>query len=421
MIGTTGLEGYRTTPSSSFYRRIFAFRERIFWYSFLMAFPAILLIQQNISVYLFPFVIVAAWNLIGFPFRYRHFSQLTVLGFGLSAIASVMNIPDELVNENIENALQVLPNYLYWCILVWFLISISPLLDVKQINKAIFFGLIVTILYYFFFQRTGIRAIPIFKGLTQNSFAFLLICFSPIAFYYSRERYGRFGSLFCALVFVLSGFLSGSRSSSLLVLAGVGLVFLIDRMTVVRAVVLLAVLTPVILVVLDLDFFRSFVMRLNPRTYELLYDRETTLRTDQSYLVRLAMVEKGLEIYREHPLTGIGLNNFSNYEVEIPGNFEGAYLVRNKTRLNETSSHNSYVALLAEGGILLLSSFVVLLLTIVTIFVVRSGKVPREQRPYFVGLILMAAHLYVITAIVNVFAWFLIGLCGAWIARISTR
>jgi len=37
----------------------------------------------------------------------------------------------------------------------------------------------------------------------------------------------------------------------------------------------------------------------------------------------------------------------------------------------------------------------------------------RFERPVYVGILAMSVHLYFISDIVNVFAWFLIGLCCA--------
>lgn len=381
-----------------------------------MAFPAILLVQ-NLSIYLFPFVILAAWRLIGFPLKYRHFIQFFALFFAFAAVASVYNIPSGLWHSNLENALQVLPNYLYWALLIWLLVSVRPYLEITQISGAIFYGLILSVIYFFFLQRSGLTVLPIFKGLTQNAFAFILICFAPIAASYSRRKYGAAGGLAFAVLFSLAGFLSESRSSSVLVVLGILLVYLVERYRISVVFLIMVFTGPLVFFISQSDVAKRLVMSLNERTYELIYNSDETFKSDRSYLVRRAMIEKGLAIHERYPLTGIGLNNFANYTVKIPGNFEGAYLVKDKRGLNETSAHNSYIGMLAEGGLFLLLSFLAIITSAMAYFFISCAKMPSHDRPFFIGLLMMSIHLYFIMAIVNVFAWFLIGICCALMSK----
>lgn len=382
----------------------------LWWYAFFMAFPTILFVQ-NISIYIFPFVILAAWKLVGFPFSYRHWIQIVVLLFGIAALLSVLNMPNEMRQYYYAHSLYVLPNYIYWCILVWFLISVGPFLNLAVVARGICVGLLLTLIYYFIAQDAGITGFAIFKRLTQNTFAFILICFSPVAVLYIKERYGWVSTIIVAIILVLAGFLGGSRSSSMLVLSGIAMVLFYSRFSAIKVTLVGVVLLPLAAILLNTDLVRDLIRNLNPRTYELIYDTEKVVSTDRSYLVRLAMVEKGIEIYKKHPYTGVGLNNFTNYSVRIPGEFEGARLIKNKRGLNDKSAHNSYVGILAEGGLFLFIPFVTLILICVLFFTFRSSQMSSLQKAFFVCLIHMAVHLYFIMAIVNVFAWFVIGVC----------
>ena len=155
----------------------------------------------------------------------------------------------------------------------------------------------------------------------------------------------------------------------------------------------------------------NIIETLNPRTHDLLYETSTTFKTDRSYLVRRAQIEKGLVLFEKKPLTGIGLNNFSSFnDVKLLGDFEGAIYVINKPGITETSSHNSYINLLAEGGLLLAVPFALLILYTLVIFVKLFKELNNSEISFVIGFLMMLVHLYFITALVNVFCWFMIGM-----------
>jgi O-antigen ligase len=125
------------------------------------------------------------------------------------------------------------------------------------------------------------------------------------------------------------------------------------------------------------------------------------------------MVEKTLIIFDEHSLTGIGLNNFTNYDVYFEGNFEGSQFVVNKDGTNDKSAHNSYASILAEGGLLLFIPLALLLLFNIIHFFKSFTKRSQMENAFYWSFLGMCIHLYFISAILNVFAWFLIGIVTA--------
>jgi hypothetical protein len=44
------------------------------------------------------------------------------------------------------------------------------------------------------------------------------------------------------------------------------------------------------------------------------------------------------------------------------------------------------------------------------------NRIPDFYKPLFIGIVTMSVHFYFITAVVNVFAWFLIGLISSTIS-----
>jgi O-antigen ligase len=332
----------------------------LWWYSFFMAFPAIV-IGQNISIYVF----VLLWILLiskGIqPIDIRKSMQWVALFFGAGALLSVANIPVDAIPNGIGKSLEVLPNYLYWAILIIFLITHRHKININQVFNALFWGVIASILYYFIFQRIGLLAIPFFKKFSQNAFAFLIICYAPIATYYVRSKYGFKKAALMVVFLVLAGFLSGSRSGSLLVLSGSVAALYADRIRltyVIPSALFLYFIAPV---VGNLSAVKDIVFALNPRTYELLYESKKVLEEDRSYLIRVAMVQKGMNIYEKYPYTGIGVGNFTIFNTDFRDDFKGAKYVIHKGTLNQTSSHNSYIGILAEGGLFHFIPFMILL------------------------------------------------------------
>lgn len=383
-------------------------RDLTFWYAFLMAFPVILIIQ-NISIFVFPFLFFGMYSLSGKVFTLRYGIQFIALAFGIGAIISVLNIPESMPVNSLSRALSVLPNYLYWVVLILFLTTQKRWLRMDAVYEGVFWGVLFSVIYFYFFQ-SFLTAIPIFKPLPQNTFAFLLICYTPIVVWYTWYRFGFWGAFLVLVGLTLSGFLSGSRSGSLLTLSGGALTLLLNRKNFGSIYVFGLIGYIVVVSMIDTKLVRDLVFSLNQRTYKLIYDREKTLQEDRSYLVRLAQIEKSLIIFNKYPWTGIGLNNFTNYEVKLPGNFKGAEFVINKKNMDKKSAHNSYIGFLAEGGLLLTIPFILLLLYCVFWYFVSIRKLQSEYHAIFIGVIHMGIHLYFIYAILNVFAWFLIGL-----------
>ncbi len=383
----------------------------LFMYVFFMAFPAIIIIQ-NISIYIFG-------ALLFFLLRYSKKNlvslnkplQWLALIFGFGALLSVLNIPSDYAIDNVERALSVLPNYLYWSLLIIVMVHNRHLIDLNIVYKAVFWGTVILIVYYLFLQNFLV-VIPVFALQSPNNFAFLMICFSPIAVYYLFRIRGKLWALGLLMIFVLILLIEGRRAGMVLVLlGGLGTLF-IERITF-RHIFLTACLVPLSVFLIYTDPFERFVFSASERIHQMIYETDKIRKEDPSYLTRVAMVNKGLTIFEQYPYTGIGLNNFSNFTTKIDSDFEGAEFVIHKADINRKSAHNSYISLLAEGGLFLLVPFLLILGSLILFFLLRINSMPEDRRPIFWGVLGMSVHLYFISAIVNVFAWFLIGLACA--------
>lgn len=384
----------------------------LFLYSFLMAFPSILILGQNASVLVFGLMMLfflqnSRQPLLGMTMTVQWFAAL----FALGAVLSTINIPHDTASNAFDRALAVLPNYLYWSLLVIIFIQQRQLIKFEIVYKAIFWGIISTVLYYLFFQQT-LQTLPIFNRQTPNTFAFILICYSPIAIHYLKERKSKTWALALLSLLVIILLRDGRRAGMVLVLfGGIGVLYA-DRINWKRLLAA-AIAIPIMILLLYSSPVESYIFQSSDRIYEMIYQPEKIQKEDRSYLTRVAMVKKGLAIFDKHPFTGIGLNNFSNISVDFDKSFEGAKYVVNKYRIQEKSAHNSYISVLSEGGLFLLVPLIIILAYNIVYFIRHFFSIPVSHKPVFIGIIGMSVHLYFISDIVNVFAWFLIGLASA--------
>ena len=171
--------------------------------------------------------------------------------------------------------------------------------------------------------------------------------------------------------------------------------------------------------IINSQIIGNLIYYLNTQTYDLIYNTNEVATEDQSYLLRKLMVEKGLIIFESNPFTGIGLNNWMEYDVKFRGNFEGADIILNKARLEKFGAHNSYISFLGEGGLFLFTSYISLLLCIIYKLFMIINRLNLNQKAVFFGILMMAIHTYFISAMLNSFTWYLLGI-GAGISNINT-
>lgn len=382
-----------------------------YYYIYFTAFPAILLVQ-NLSAFFFPVLVYDYHKRFGNKFLAGKSVFDILAGFiGIGAIVSVAGASSSGIDGGIANSIAVLPNYLYWVVALLFFSGYGKELDFQAIFKGVFWGIITSTIYFYTINEY-IGGIPVLKYLQQNIYSFLLIAFSPMFVYYTEQKYGRVWAHVAAVGVVMAGALSGSRSGSLLTILTCFLTLYSMRIHLPRFVgfVLLILVFPI---VIQIEAVKNLIFDLNERTYELIYFTEDVLKKDESYLIRVAQVEKGLAIFEERPITGVGLNNFTKYSYDFRNLNEDMDRIVARGDLDRKSSHNSYINILAEGGLLLFIPYVLLIIYLLFYLVLNFKRIPDFQKPFFWGIIGISIHLYFITAILNVFMWVLIGLAGS--------
>jgi O-antigen ligase len=392
------------------------------WASFFIAYPYWTIIQ-NLSFFLTVRFIFTARQLPIDFIRIRSLPSFFAILLMLGAINSTLGAAINLGYDYFSLAIGVLPNYLYWGLLIIIIGNVGlRVMPLEKFYESFFYAIVTTILTYYFF-RPILDPIPFFRNVSQNNFAFLMIIFGPMATAHVQKRWNNnFYTLIFIVLISLAGFLSGSRSGSIFTLVGCSLVLAlgnwIKTIIVLFIGTFLSVATPE---VIDSPAVKTTIHSLNERTYDLVYETEETMTTDRSYLTRLAMIEKGMNIFEQYPMAGIGIGNFSNKSFKVDFNFEGADLLMHKEDEFErtVNPHNSYISFLSEGGLILFIPFLLCLFYPIYYFLINFNQIKSEEKAVFISIIFMCIHSWFITGMVNVYGWFILGVANSYIIHKS--
>jgi O-antigen ligase len=396
-------------------------KKMIFYLAPLMSFSNILVGRFNLSMILFIYIIAYASQKMK-VFKISNKFHILAILFGIGALISVSDINAE-IDTAFERSMTVIPNYLYWSLIVIVLTNISEKIEfistenLEKLSGGLAIGVVFTVIFYEYINQTGL---PFINDNTPNSYAFLLVCFTAISIKYLQLKKRKYLMLFIFVSVLISLLFLERRAGFVLVFAS-GLIALKYESLTINNILINSIFIGMFFLLLELSIVQNSIMAISPRIYETLYETENIKSQDQSYLTRVAQVEKAGIIFSEHPLTGIGLNNFAVFEnVQLLGNFEGADVIMHKDLTNK-GAHNSYIMLLAEGGLLIFIPFVLLLFWNIYYFIVDFNKRSSIETTYYFSFIAMACHLYFIAEIVNVFAWFLIAVVSCISLKYRTR
>lgn len=386
-------------------------------FTFFMAFPGIILLV-NLSMYFFVGLYLISVQ------KYRKFARkiktdipIWAMLFGLGAAISTFRVPDGFGSGNFKNSITVLPNYIYWASLVVFLNRYRSIINYDNIRKLVFYG--VTLYIPFWFLRENFfQGVAIFQKTAANNLAFLMISYSPMAISYVRSKTSlRYAIPYFIGILVLMLFL-GRRAGFALVLI-TGLLTLFVSSVSFGSLFKYGLTFLSCWLVLKLPIVQGSIENANPRVYQLIYERDEMVAEDRSYLTRVAMFEKGMYLFGQHPISGVGLTNFHHSNAVISGNFEGSQYVINKDEINQLSAHNSYVSAISEGGIVLFIPWIFIMLSIIVRFAVNIQRIEPTYYPLFWGYLGMIFHYTSVVGYVNVYSWFIIAICGVVLSRLG--
>lgn len=288
-----------------------------------------------------------------------------------------------------------------------------------RVTRAVAAAVVLTALVRWFeaiaYGKIGAWTSPRF--FTQNMYGWLFSTFTPFLYAVLVDPKTRRRWLAAAGILIVwsAAAVNGSRGSWV-GLAGGLLLFLLLYLRVNPAHVKgLAAVIAVCAGFLGLIYFAP------ERVVSAVSRRYATfqrIEEDKTYMARQLMVQKGLRLFQQSPLVGVGPARWTREYVllDIP-EWMGGW--RGEASYQRKSSHNSYIALLAETGLAGTIPYALLLLTLVwqgyraVVMLARQGQFwPLGVYIAFIG---MSIHLWVLAGLTGTSPWVVYGLVGGLI------
>lgn len=250
--------------------------------------------------------------------------------------------------------------------------------------------------------------------LTQNFYGYQFSTFSPFLLLKVFEKRGkeRFWWFLSLIVCFSAIVLNGSRGSWVSISIGLGLASLIlffgNPKRFVGLILALLILAGGIFVLGNL--FPQFKSPVEQR-----FNTFESLEEDKSVLIRELMIQKGIRLFKDSPLFGVGAGRFSKETILLDVPKQLSY--KDQSEYDTKSAHNSYVQFLAEFGLLGVIPFA-LLITTLLVDGVRSSYLDSRfgdvvSLAVSLSFIQMSIHLWVLSAITTTNTWFVYGLVAA--------
>lgn len=255
------------------------------------------------------------------------------------------------------------------------------------------------------------------KLLTPNAYGFLFSTFFPFLLVSAFEIKGgnKLLMILRVLIVAFAVIINSSRSSWISVAASA--VFFTLLLLFVRShkTGLALFLLSLILV------FVSLGLNLLPEQVQSAISlRASTfqnLEQDKSYVFRELMLQKGLKLFQESPIIGVGASRFRKESVVLE--LSGVFKLYEQSSFDRKSAHNSYVGFLAESG--LIGSLPLLGLILMLAFQGLKAAVSHARREDLWALSVMASfvgmsiHMWTISSLAATVTWFAYGLVAALI------
>ena len=312
----------------------------------------------------------------------------------------------------------------YWFSVYLFFKQWYAWIDLKRLSLFSLVGLILCSQIVLFGSTVQGWYIWGWLRITQNGYAFNTVACLGISCIYIFKRYRLFAFLALGIFFTYTMFISGSRAGGILImmqcLAMAMLVVTVNRRMARKIIVITATvtLTATVLLGVSLDYsamgrrLAYYIHPYNAELAELLRDSEKVLEFDKPWQSRKTQVEKGIYLFKKHPVTGIGWGHFKYVRAHINmRKYKNLNLEYDAYALTR-SSHNSYIQVLAETGVLGIVPII-----LIQLFVLMwMAKVYIYSRsiiePCLLGMSLLGVALYfwVISAITGAVWYFVLGL-----------
>jgi O-antigen ligase len=255
--------------------------------------------------------------------------------------------------------------------------------------------------------------------LSQNDYGFGFSAFTPFATWLAVESRGwkrlLAGAAWLALLGAVIG--NGSRSSWITVALGLLLICLLSalarapRVAAGAAAFLLLAALPVGALWIAPSSLRDPVVARGASLRQL--DR------DKPFQARQLLLRKGIALFQQNPLFGVGTGGFT--QALVPLEIPRALHYRSIEEFNRKTPHNSYVKVLAETGLFgaaaLLCLFALLAWMGLRATLARARRGETWAIPVLVGFLTMCIHCWTLSGLTGTAPWFLCGMLAGVIER----
>lgn len=393
------------------------------WYAFFMAFPSLDLLGFSVTFYLFILLIyhkgTIIWNRFQSPFPLRTFLFLFLIGAFISTfLGPVADRPPPLIEDA-----RFMIQHVYWITIAAFFICFGKSINMLEISKYLFWGIVTAFVCFYFLPEIKIRTglIGIVTRPNRNGVIYSCLAVIPFSFYYIQAKLGHKATIFFLIAFNLGIIFTEGRSGTI--------VFLFETLLIVQIIfplaksafkvimlcgLLLYGVTSIPIVQPLLMSFANVIEPANPRVADLIRGENSgNLEEDRSWLIRLVMIEKAMELYDKYPIFGVGVNHFKAMDGSLRmARFNIRLQKYDNEGLNETSAHNSYIMILAENGLWGLICVIFLagipIITLISKLAINADMYYSDLA--LAGLFGIAVHWYTIASFMGGITWLMIAL-----------
>jgi O-antigen ligase len=398
------------------------------YFIFFLVFPSINLFGSSITFYIFIYLI----TLVGINFI--NYEKRNILFYFLlfSLFLSIIFKPSMERDPGFGVTLKFVIQFIYWITVSLFTIFYFKNINFSELSKWAFYGTLVSIIgFYIFPFNFGVGPIFITLQETRNSFVFDLLCAIPISFIYINSNFSKRNKIILLWLFIISMLFTNGRSGGVIIFIESILISIFIFPNFIRNFKIIII--PIFIFILLFSFsteklridLANSLTDINPRLSKLILaeedDDEGDLSMDKSWLHRVLMVDKSIEIFAKYPFTGIGPNNFRYYDSPLKS-LENYQRLSNESEewYNNRSAHNSYIQILSELGLFGMIPLVLIILIPIIFFIKKIIYNNKEILLLpFVSIIGISIHFYAISALTGAIPFFIFGCCWGFIKNNS--
>lgn len=397
----------------------------------------VLSIGLSVTLYFFIFLLLCIKYRAGTYFLKVGPKSLLFYAFAFISFISMVFAPWDMLPLKLLDDIQIQIQYVYWMLVAVFFMNVYGFMDKSQFNKVIFIGLGLHTLHFFFFSTH--LSIPFVRPyVSRNGFIFTVLALWPLASGYVYNKYGKKGGNRSLVIVFFIVLLTDGRAGVVIVLIENIFIYFVNNKTSAKLIRgILTVIVPLVLIFgsdIASDENRNAVgdlaAKLSPRVGLFIKGAGDAgdLSFDKSWLTRKLMISKGKEIITDYPFFGVGIGHFTDYRAELYDFDDSEYqrlggdVKFDRNYYNRKSSHNSYLQVLGETGIVGFISLSILLIPplFFSFWKLYTLTITKEDL-ILISFIGICIHFYVITSLPGTLTWFIIGLTYSRIYKSDFR